>query len=98
MEIRKFYRMLYKQVNLSTVDFQDGLVQKILVEEARHLDLIPSVEEVNNTVWSYDSSKAPGSHDFNMKFIKESWLIICKDFTDVVIDFFRQVICNRSSI
>ena len=59
------------------------------MEEARCLDLIPSVDEVKNAVWSCDSSKAPGSYGYNMKFIKESWHIIGKEFSGAVIDFFK---------
>ena len=70
------------------IQFQDGLVKKISEEEARNLEIFPLEDEIKNAVWSCDSSKAPSVDGFNLKFIKELWGTIGKEFTESIWAFF----------
>ena len=49
-EIKKFYKQLYHRANVLIVDFQDGLVRRILVDNACMLEIFPMVEEILNVV------------------------------------------------
>ncbi|XP_025663992.1 uncharacterized protein [Arachis hypogaea] len=55
------------------VSFRDELVNRLGREEAEILEVLPSVDEVKETVWNCESSKALGSDGYNMNFIKKYW-------------------------
>ncbi|XP_020967715.1 uncharacterized protein LOC110266959 [Arachis ipaensis] len=59
--IREFYKQLYHQEKSPMVGFRDGLVARISEEDSIALEVLPSVEEISETVWDCQSSKAPGS-------------------------------------
>ncbi|XP_025684849.1 uncharacterized protein [Arachis hypogaea] len=69
--VQDFYKSLYHQEASPRVTFRDGLVNRLEREEAETLETLPSVEEVKETVWDCESSKAPGSDGYNMYFIKK---------------------------
>ncbi|XP_015961077.1 uncharacterized protein LOC107485059 [Arachis duranensis] len=69
--IRDFYKRLYHQEDSPSVTFRDGLVKRVEREDAEALKVLPSVEEVKEAVWDCESSKAPGSDEYNMNFIKK---------------------------
>ncbi|XP_020959932.1 uncharacterized protein LOC110263243 [Arachis ipaensis] len=66
--IQDFYKRLYHQESSPSVSFRDGLVNRLGREEAKALEVLPSVEEVKEAVWDCESSKAPGSDGYNMNF------------------------------
>ncbi|XP_015947826.1 uncharacterized protein LOC107472811 [Arachis duranensis] len=69
--IRDFYKCLYHQEDSPNVSFRDGLVNRLGREEAETLEVLPSVDEVKETVWDCESSKALESNGYNMNFIKK---------------------------
>lgn len=87
-EVKRFYMALYKQHRAPAVQFEDGLVNKISVEDAGILGILPSMEEIKCAVWSCDSSKAPSAYVFNLNFIRKCWDIIGGDFSSCALDFF----------
>nr|XP_025674263.1 uncharacterized protein LOC112774867 [Arachis hypogaea] len=87
--IRDFYKHLYHQEVSPTLRFRDGLVNCLEREEAKALEVMPSVEEVKEAVWNCESSKALRSDGYNMNFIKKCWSEIGLEFTTVVMSFFE---------
>ncbi|XP_016173366.1 uncharacterized protein LOC107615862 [Arachis ipaensis] len=88
--IRGFYKDLYRQEVVPRIGFQDGLVRQIDGAEAAALEVMPSGEEIREAVWDCESSKAPGSDDYNLNFIKRCWEDIGQEFTAAVMDFFQS--------
>ncbi|XP_016172545.1 uncharacterized protein LOC107614934 [Arachis ipaensis] len=88
--IREFYKGLYHQERSPMVGFRDGLVERISKEDALALEMLPSPKEVREAVWDCESSKAPGSDDYNMNFIKKCWNKIGSEFTAAVLVFFQS--------
>ncbi|XP_016191945.1 uncharacterized protein LOC107632808 [Arachis ipaensis] len=88
--IRCFYKWLYHQEASPSMTFRDGLVNRLAMEEAEALEVLPSVMEVKEAVWDCESSKAPGSDRYNMNFIKKCWVKIGMEFTAAVMSFLRQ--------
>ncbi|XP_057746517.1 uncharacterized protein LOC130965772 [Arachis stenosperma] len=72
-----------------TLRFRDGLVNCLEREEAKALEVMPSVEEVKEAVWDCESSKAPRSDRYNINFIKKCWSEIGSEFTTAVMSFFE---------
>ncbi|XP_057745192.1 uncharacterized protein LOC130963060 [Arachis stenosperma] len=68
--IRDFYRSLYHQDESPNISFRDGLLNRLEMEEAQALEVLPTEEEIKEAVWDCESSKAPGSDGYNMNFIK----------------------------
>ncbi|XP_015955071.1 uncharacterized protein LOC107479452 [Arachis duranensis] len=85
---RDFYRRLYHQDESPNISFRDGLVNCLEEEEAQALEVLPMVEEVKETVWDCESSKALGNDGYNMNFIKRCWEEIGADFKRAVLSFF----------
>nr|XP_025640804.1 uncharacterized protein LOC112735485 [Arachis hypogaea] len=80
-----------------SVSFRDGLVNRLEREEAEALEVLPSVEEVNEAVWDCESSKAPKSDGYNMNFIKRCWNEIGTEFTAAVMTFFETATLPEDS-
>ncbi|XP_015936369.1 uncharacterized protein LOC107462308 [Arachis duranensis] len=72
------------------ISFRDGLVNRLGMEEAQALEMLPSEEEVKDAVWDCESSKAPDSDGYNMNFIKMCWEEIRVEFTKIVMTFFEM--------
>lgn len=53
-----------------------------------HIEEIPSDLEIKHDVWSCATNRALGYDGFNMRFIKEMWGSIGKDFIQFVQQFF----------
>ncbi|XP_057745007.1 uncharacterized protein LOC130962866 [Arachis stenosperma] len=87
--IRDFYRNLYHQDESPNISFQDGLVNRLEMEEAQALEVLPMVEKVKEAVWDCESSKAPSSNGYNMNFIKRCWEEIGVEITKAVMRFFE---------
>ncbi|XP_015959652.1 uncharacterized protein LOC107483543 [Arachis duranensis] len=88
--IRGFYKDLYRQEYVSRIGVRDGLVKHIHRDEAEALEVMPSEEEIKETVWDCESSKAPGSDGYNMNFIKKCWKDIGPEFIAAVLGFFQS--------
>ncbi|XP_015943184.1 uncharacterized protein LOC107468415 [Arachis duranensis] len=73
--ITKFYKDLYHQEKSPMVGFRDSLVERISEEDALALEMLPTPQEVRETVWDCESSKASGSDGYNMNFIKKCWSV-----------------------
>ncbi|XP_057734478.1 uncharacterized protein LOC130949889 [Arachis stenosperma] len=95
--IRDFYKNLYNQEAPPLVGIRDGLVNKIQEEDATDLERMPSANEINESVWDCESSKAPGCDGYNMNFIKKCWGEIGTEFTVAVMDFFQSATLPRDS-
>lgn len=61
----------------------------ISVEECSLLDVIPSLEEIFDSLCSMGSNKAPGPDGLPVLFYKEYWHIISRDVIATVQDFFK---------
>ena len=48
-------------------------MNKITVEDAQCLEMLPTVDEIRQVVWSCDPSKAPGVDGFNLNFVRNCW-------------------------
>ena len=70
-EVQKFYKQLYQQDDIPSIEFQDSLTSKISKEEAQRLEQHPSQEEIKHAVWDCDASKAPRVDGYNMRLVKE---------------------------
>lgn len=46
------------------------------------------MEELKASFWDRDGSKSLGPDDFNFKFYRKAWGLICHDLLDLVNDFF----------
>nr|XP_025616965.1 uncharacterized protein LOC112709287 [Arachis hypogaea] len=79
------------------VGIRDGLVNKIQEEDATDLKRMPSANEIKESVWDCESSKAPGCDGYNMNFIKKCWGKIGTEFTAAVMDFFQSATVPRDS-
>ena len=90
MEVRNFFKKLYKQKQMPEFQFQQGLVDRISDQQAEELEMLPTKEEIRNAVWDCESSKAPGPDGFNFNFIKRCWKFIGIDFVKCVEDFFHE--------
>ncbi|XP_015953797.1 uncharacterized protein LOC107478164 [Arachis duranensis] len=91
-KIRKFEEEIKKVDDMEvfpTLRFRDGLVNCLEREEAKALEVMPSVEEVKEAVWDCESSKAPRSDRYNINFIKKCWSEIGSKFTTDVMSFFE---------
>ena len=88
IEVKRFFKELYRQKNGPIISFDDSLINKLTIEESTSLEAIPSIEEVKETVWSCETSKVPGFDGFNMNFIRKMWDIVGVEFTNIVLDFF----------
>nr|GEV43321.1 hypothetical protein [Tanacetum cinerariifolium] len=64
------------------VDKENGMVPKLLVDDAASLELPFSKKEVWDMVCNCGGNKAPGPDGFNFKYIKRFWDIIKGDVTD----------------
>ncbi|XP_025674208.1 uncharacterized protein [Arachis hypogaea] len=71
--IQEFYKDLYHQKVSPMVGFRDGLVSRIDEEDYVTLEALSLAEEIRETVWDCESSKAPNYDGYNMNFIKRSW-------------------------
>ncbi|XP_057734865.1 uncharacterized protein LOC130950385 [Arachis stenosperma] len=80
------------------VGFRDGLVARISEEDSMALEVLPSVEEISETVWNCESSKASGSDGYNMNFIEKCWDEIGTEFMPVVTAFFQTSKLPKDSI
>lgn len=65
----------------------DSLVQRISSEEAANLEVITTMEEIKEAVWSYDLLKAPRLDGFNLNFNRKLWDVVGTKFNKVVLDF-----------
>ena len=70
-EVRRFFKKLYSQKEIPIIEFEDGLVNKIATEDARLLEMMPSLEEIKFVVWSCDPTKASGVDGFNLNFMRK---------------------------
>ena len=50
----------------------------------------PSLQEIQDAVWSCDPSKAAGYDGFNLNFIKRMWTNIGKYISDFILEFFNR--------
>ncbi|XP_020985845.2 uncharacterized protein LOC107462320 [Arachis duranensis] len=87
---RDFYRNLHHQEDSSNINFRDGLVNWLELEEAQALEVLTSAEEVKDAVWECESSKASSSDGYNTNFIKRCWEEIGVKFTKAVLSLFEM--------
>ncbi|CAM8923331.1 unnamed protein product [Rhodiola kirilowii] len=67
-----------------------GLVQKVISDEDNaRLTITPDLEEIQNNVFSMNSSSSPGPDGFTGKFFTSCWDIIKEDLHDAVQVFFE---------
>lgn len=67
----------------------------ILGDLAMEIERPFSEEEIHNTVFGMDDSKAPAPNGFSMLFFQECWDMIKEDLIKVFEDFFeRGVLTN----
>ncbi|XP_015964261.1 uncharacterized protein LOC107488078 [Arachis duranensis] len=95
--ITNFYKRLYHQEEFPLVGFRNGLVNMISKEDSLALEVLPSVEEIREAVWDCESSKAPESDGYNMKFIKRCWDEIGTKFIAAVTSFFQTARLPKDS-
>ena len=88
VEVRNFYKKLYKQKQIPVIQFEDDMVNRISEQEANSLEVIPSEEEIKKAVWDCESSKALGPNGFNFNFIKKCWNYVGMDFIQCVSNLF----------
>jgi len=57
-----------------------------------NLDLIrlPDLHEIKQALFSIDSIKTPGPNGFGAGFFKQYWNIVGHDFSNSIVDFFRN--------
>lgn len=53
-------------------------------------EVIPSLEEIKEAVWSCDSHKAPGYAGYNLNFIKKLWHVVGANFSNFIMNFFES--------
>ncbi|XP_025616471.1 uncharacterized protein [Arachis hypogaea] len=87
--IQEFYKGLYHWERPTMAGLKDGLVKRIHEDEAKTLEVLPSVEKIRETVWDCESSKVPRSNEYNMNFIKKCWEESGLEFTTAVMGFFQ---------
>ncbi|XP_025703812.1 uncharacterized protein [Arachis hypogaea] len=63
--VRNPARIKSGQEHSPVVGFRDGLVVKIEEEDVVALEVLPSAEEIKESVWDCESSKAPGCDGYN---------------------------------
>lgn len=68
-EVRRYFKNLYSQQVAPFIEFEEGTVNKISLEHARLVEVIPSGEEIKEAVWSCYPSKAPSADSFNLNFV-----------------------------
>ncbi|MBA0779790.1 hypothetical protein Gotri_003995 [Gossypium trilobum] len=59
--------------------------KKIPKEDAMKLELLFTVEEIKEVIWSCDESKAPRSDMYNICFIKGCYQLVREDLSGVVL-------------
>ena len=81
-EIRGFFKSLYYQKDLLNIKIQDGLVNKISLQQARCLETIYEGDEIKTTVWACDLLKAPRPDGYNLNFVRKMWNVVVNLFLD----------------
>jgi hypothetical protein len=79
-----FTRPHHKQASQGEVGYK-----KISVEKAYWLERPISMEEIKESVWDCDGSRSPRPDDFNFKFYRKVWNLICYDLYDMMNEFFQ---------
>lgn len=54
-----------------------------------------TMEELKASFWDRDVSKSLGPDDFNFKFDRKAWGLICRDLLDLVNDFFTTTTFSK---
>ncbi|MED6112895.1 hypothetical protein PIB30_065986 [Stylosanthes scabra] len=72
------------------VYFEEGLVKKISEADAVSLECMPSVEEIQATMWSCEPTRASGLDGYNMGFIRKTWDTIDGEFSAMVGKVFEE--------
>ena len=89
-KVREYFVNRFTQVDTPDFDFEMNIHSKISQAEARHLESIPSREEIKNAVWACGVDKAPGFDGFNFRFIREMWETLKEEIIDTVTKFFTH--------
>ena len=87
-EVGRFYKSSYKQHEVPTIKFENGLVNKLSLEKVSNVELLPSVKEIKRALWDCDPSKAPRADGFNLNFVRKCWDTIGGEFSTCIFYFF----------
>jgi len=86
-KVREFFKGIFDGMSEPQVRLDNVRFNSIFNEDNVLLVGVVSDEEVKDAIWSCDSSKSPGSDDFNFGFIKFCWECLQDDFVSAVKDF-----------
>ncbi|XP_027157156.1 uncharacterized protein LOC113758547 [Coffea eugenioides] len=67
----------------------DFAVPKLNQLENSELHKLPTMEELKEVIFSMSQDSAPGPDGFSAGFYQASWVIICEDLLDAVLEFFE---------
>ena len=67
-----------------------GLAKVITDRDNTQLLKIPDAQEIKDALFSIDSIKTPGPDGFGADFFKQNWALLRQDFTNCVLEFFRN--------
>lgn len=89
-EAIKFFKQLCTADCSICLKHNGNRLAKLSRQQSDELEIIPSREEINRAVWSYESTKAPGCDGFNLGFIKKMWNFVGEEFVNMITDFFEN--------
>ncbi|GJW59203.1 RNA-directed DNA polymerase, eukaryota, reverse transcriptase zinc-binding domain protein [Tanacetum coccineum] len=87
-EFYTHFKQRFKKPNLSGIQFDRELPNKICSEQAVDLEREVSKEEVKRAVWDCGADKAPGPDGFTFGFYRRFWNLIECDIVNAVKWFF----------
>ena len=85
--VEEFFKARFTRESEPLVRLDNVQFNTISDEDNELLVGVVSEEEVNNVVWSCDSSKSPGPDGFNFSFIKFCWDCLKEDIVLAINDF-----------
>ncbi|VFQ62668.1 unnamed protein product [Cuscuta campestris] len=91
MDIEHFFNQFNNRKSVSMSPILAYITPTITEEDNNLLTMIPSDEEIKNTVWSLSPDSAPGPDGYNGHFFKFCWEIIHKDVISATREFFLGV-------
>ncbi|VFQ60212.1 unnamed protein product [Cuscuta campestris] len=91
MAIEHFFNQFNNRKSVSMSPILAYINPTITEEDNNLLTMIPSDEEIKNTVWSLSPDSAPGPDGYNGHFFKFCWEIIHKDVISATREFFLGV-------
>ena len=86
--MRDYFVQRFKQEQTPIFDFNLHNHRKLSPDQAQHLKITPSRDEVQEAVWACGTDKAPGFDGFNFNFIREMWEVLQDEIYDLVLNFF----------